>query len=159
MRYYTMEGICMDEMFGFVDKIPDWLRWVLLLPAVAIVNILFVSLLSIASFIFPQSEIFAITGTDEILRPLGEPIIGFFVATNFAPKGKIVVGIIVIVFFFIILGLFLASTFILLEYYMVGNIYLEVAKIIAHILGPIIPLVYLIFNSKKYLEKDSISES
>ena len=142
----------MIEEPSFLEKVPDWLRWVLLLPLLGVTILLVAIIAEIAvSGLFVGGGLLTGSDASEALKFLLDPVASLVVATTVAPKGKFVIGIIINVLYSIAFAIVVVVSFFIF-YYDGFDSYLLLTTSAA-IVGPVIAIIYLFVNKDKLILK------
>lgn len=145
----------MKELKKFLGKLPNWLRWVILLPALFVLHYLLLLLVAIFSSRFLSDYITATSGAAEFLRCLAAPTLALIVATAIAPKGKFVVGVLVSVFYVIISVLLIIDTIIgIIDFGIFSFTFFEIINVLAGMAGSILAVIVLIGNKEDYAKEE-----
>jgi hypothetical protein len=132
------------EIFSFFDKIPNWLRWILLIPVFLVASIVITFIIRFLYYVSPEAiDHWFVQVLANIVIVSGSIIIAVIMAPNY----RVVVGIVLAVIVFIITGLVVGMDMELIFYDFEWVYLLEQ---LGTIIGAVVALLYVIYGVKPY---------
>ena len=137
----------MINLFSFFNKIPNWLRWILLIPVFFVATIVISLIIRLIYFISPEPAYqWFVDGLVNIIGVSGSIIITVIMA----PKYRTAVGIVLAVLVLIFVGISVGMD---IMFYDFEWVYL--LEQLALTIGAVVALLYVVYGVKSYEDKEN----
>ena len=137
----------MINFFSFFNKIPNWLRWILLIPVLLVSSIAITLIIRLIYFISAEPTYQWFVGILVNIFSVSGSIV---ITVIMAPIYRVVVGIVLAVLVFIMIGMSFAID--IMFYYIEWAYLLEQLGLT---IGAVLALLYVIYGVKPYEDKEN----